>query len=79
MPWSMAYGSGRDGDDNRLMPIREINMEKPSQSVIDAHAHCGVIDRSWPQSFADYARQAAGTDIKARGRILAGDGNLRPP
>jgi len=64
MPWSMAYGSGRDGDDNRLMPIREINMEKPSQSVIDAHAHCGVIDRSWPQSFADYARQAAGTDIK---------------
>lgn len=31
--------------------------------VIDAHAHCGVIDRSWPQSLADYARQAAGTDI----------------
>jgi len=31
--------------------------------VIDAHAHCGIIDRSWPQSFADYARQAAATDI----------------
>ena len=31
--------------------------------IIDAHAHCGVIDHSWPQSFVDYARQLAGTDI----------------
>jgi uncharacterized protein len=38
-------------------------MEKPSQPVIDAHAHCGIIDRSWPQSVEAYARQAAGTDI----------------
>ena len=37
--------------------------KKPSLPVIDAHAHCGVIARSWPQSYADYARQAAGTDI----------------
>ncbi len=33
------------------------------QSVIDTHAHCGVIDKSWPQSFDDYARQTADTDI----------------
>ncbi|MFO7715093.1 amidohydrolase family protein [Desulfosarcina sp.] len=33
--------------------------------VIDAHAHCGIIDRSWPQSFEDYARQAAAADIGA--------------
>ena len=39
-------------------------MENPSQPVIDAHAHCGVMDRSWPQSFEDYARQATGTDIQ---------------
>jgi uncharacterized protein len=31
--------------------------------IIDAHAHCGVVDRSWPQSLGDYARQAAGTRI----------------
>jgi len=31
--------------------------------VIDSHAHCGVIDDSWPQSFEDYARQVAGTEI----------------
>ena len=35
-----------------------------SSPIIDAHAHCGVIDRSWPQSFADYARQAVDTDIQ---------------
>ena len=34
-----------------------------SAAVIDAHAHCGVIDDSWPQSFEDYARQVAGTEI----------------
>jgi len=33
-------------------------------SVIDAHAHCGMIDRSMSQSFEDYARQLAGTDIR---------------
>jgi len=31
--------------------------------VIDAHAHCGVIDHSVPQSFEAYRRQLAGTDI----------------
>ena len=33
-------------------------------SVIDAHAHCGVIDRSMSQSFEAYARQLSGTDIR---------------
>jgi uncharacterized protein len=32
-------------------------------AIIDAHAHCGVVDRSWPQSFEDYAEQIAGTRI----------------
>jgi uncharacterized protein len=31
--------------------------------VIDAHAHCGILDRSWPQSLETYVRQAAATDI----------------
>lgn len=31
--------------------------------VIDAHAHCGILDRSWPQSLADYRAMAAGTRI----------------
>ena len=31
--------------------------------IIDAHAHCGIMDRSWPQSFEDYAAQIAGTRI----------------
>jgi hypothetical protein len=38
-------------------------MMTPWPTVIDAHAHCGVIDRSWPQSLEDYGRQAAATDI----------------
>ena len=38
-------------------------MMKTLPTVIDAHAHCGIIDRSWPQSFEAYARQAAATDI----------------
>lgn len=38
-------------------------MSKSDPSIIDSHAHCGVIDRSWPQSFEDYARQLIGTDI----------------
>jgi hypothetical protein len=32
-------------------------------AIIDAHAHCGVIDRSFAQSFEDYAGQVAGTPI----------------
>jgi hypothetical protein len=39
-------------------------MEKSPISVIDAHAHCGVIDCSMPQSYEVYARQRAGTDIR---------------
>jgi predicted TIM-barrel fold metal-dependent hydrolase len=39
-------------------------MEKSPVTVIDAHAHCGVIDRSMPQSFEDYQQQVAGTDIE---------------
>jgi len=31
--------------------------------IIDAHAHCGVKDRSYAQTFADYAEQVAGTRI----------------
>ncbi len=31
--------------------------------IIDAHAHCGVVDRSWPQSFEEYAGQVSGTRI----------------
>jgi len=31
--------------------------------IIDAHAHCGVIDRSVLQSFENYEHQVAGTDI----------------
>jgi predicted TIM-barrel fold metal-dependent hydrolase len=38
-------------------------MAKSPTAVIDAHAHCGVIDRSMPQSFEDYRQQVAGTDI----------------
>jgi hypothetical protein len=38
-------------------------MGKSPVAVIDAHAHCGVIDRSMPQSFEDYEQQVAGTDI----------------
>jgi predicted TIM-barrel fold metal-dependent hydrolase len=34
-----------------------------NEAVIDAHAHCGVIDRGMPQSFEDYRQQVAGTDI----------------
>ena len=38
--------------------------DENSSSVIDAHAHCGIIDRSMAQSFEDYLRQAARTDIQ---------------
>jgi predicted TIM-barrel fold metal-dependent hydrolase len=39
-------------------------MEKSSLTVIDAHVHCGGIDRSVPQSFEDYENQVAGTEIE---------------
>jgi hypothetical protein len=38
-------------------------MEKSHTAVIDAHAHCGLLDRSMPQSLEDYRQQATGTDI----------------
>ena len=38
-------------------------MEIEPPTVIDAHAHCGTIDRSYPQSFNDYSQQVNGTDI----------------
>jgi hypothetical protein len=36
-----------------------------TQSVIDAHAHCGAMDRSPPQAIEDYRRHLAGTPIRA--------------
>ena len=33
--------------------------------VVDAHAHCGIMDDSWDQSCEDYSRQIAGSDIGA--------------
>lgn len=38
-------------------------MVKSPLTVIDAHMHCGGIDRSIPQSCVDYWRQVVGTDI----------------
>jgi len=38
-------------------------MEKSFLTAIDAHVHCGKIDRSVPQSFVDYVNQAGGTEI----------------
>jgi len=32
-------------------------------TVIDSHAHCGVMDCSMPQSFQDYKNELTGTDI----------------
>ena len=40
-------------------------MQKSNLTVIDAHVHCGEIDRNVPQSFDDYESQAAGTEIDA--------------
>lgn len=40
-------------------------LKKYTPMVIDAHAHCGILDRSWPQFFEDYARQVAATDVGA--------------
>jgi hypothetical protein len=36
----------------------------PAPAVIDAHAHCGAMDRSPPQAIADYLREVAGTGIQ---------------
>ena len=33
--------------------------------IIDAHAHCGIQDRSMPQSFEDYHSQIGGSGIEA--------------
>ena len=38
-------------------------MVNTTPAVIDAHAHCGEIDRSFQQSFENYAQQVSGTDI----------------
>ena len=38
-------------------------MRKSPKAVIDAHVHCGVIDRTFRQSFEDYRRETAGSDI----------------
>jgi len=38
-------------------------MMKTPLPVIDAHAHCGILDRCPPQSFEAYARHASATDI----------------
>ena len=38
-------------------------MEKSPTTTIDSHAHCGVVDRSMPQSFENYRQQIARTDI----------------
>jgi uncharacterized protein len=41
------------------------NTRKNSMTaIIDAHAHCGVMDQSFAQSFEDYAGQVAGTPIE---------------
>ena len=32
--------------------------------IIDAHAHCGIIDQSMPQSFEDYRYQVMGSGIE---------------
>ncbi len=34
-------------------------------TIIDAHAHCGIQDRSMPQSFEDYRSQIQGSGIEA--------------
>jgi hypothetical protein len=34
-------------------------------TIIDAHAHCGIIDRSMMQSFEEYRYQIQGSGIEA--------------
>jgi hypothetical protein len=36
-----------------------------STRIIDAHVHCGIQDRTMPQSFQDYLRQVRSTRIEA--------------
>ncbi|MFO7803041.1 MAG: amidohydrolase family protein [Desulfovermiculus sp.] len=36
----------------------------PIPAVIDAHAHCGIMDRDPPQAIDDYARELSGTGIQ---------------
>jgi len=36
-----------------------------NNTIIDAHAHCGIQDRSMPQSFDDYHSQIQGSGIEA--------------
>jgi uncharacterized protein len=43
--------------------VVETTKENSMTAIIDAHAHCGVMDRSFAQSFEDYAGQIAGTPI----------------
>jgi len=38
-------------------------MGKEKSTVIDSHAHCGVIDRSMAQTYDDYVRDASRTDV----------------
>ncbi len=46
-----------------MQPANESESAGRPPLVIDSHAHCGSIDRSMAQSFDDYRRQLAGTDI----------------
>jgi uncharacterized protein len=43
--------------------FRDCEKEVVMTAIIDAHAHCGVMDRSFAQSFEDYAGHVAGTPI----------------
>jgi hypothetical protein len=47
----------------RSKRLREKEAKSKHPIVIDSHAHCGEIDRSFPQTFEDYQRQVVGTDI----------------
>jgi len=42
--------------------MKEINKMEPD--IIDAHAHCGIQDRSYSQTFDDYLNDISGTDIQ---------------
>ena len=38
-------------------------LDASTPTIIDAHAHCGIIDSQTPQSFEDYERAVRDTDI----------------
>jgi hypothetical protein len=40
-------------------------MKNTSIQIVDAHATCGIIDNSFPQTYEDYQRQIVGTQIDA--------------